>query len=393
MNETYDGRLQTEAKHIILRHYLQELALITFQAGYYPVLTYIDGFSGPWESKGDDYSDTSFMIAIKVLKDVQDQLGARGLRPIVKCFFAERKASSFAELDRMVKPYHAPAEGFHVATFKGKFEDAIPDIMAFAEGFSLTFIDPTGWTNYAFDKIAPLLKRTPGEVLVNFMYDHISRFATSWDKPEIIESFNGILRPGWPDRIDKLLPPGKGAERLFKKEFKEAGGFKFVVSTPIKKLAERIHFCITYGTRHPKGLKVYRGVEYMALREHDFRRFESNLAKEVSGAQEFMFTADDLHQKSTMDAELAAEKKAAAEWLESRLREGGRSLLFQGVWHAMLETFTLRWTDARDVCKEMADRGIILRTWKCAGSKRTKPDDRDWISLVVPALVENSTSL
>jgi hypothetical protein len=49
-----------------------------------------------------------------------------------------------------------------------------------------------------------------------------------------------------------------------------------------------------------------------------------------------------------------------------------RSLLFQGVWQAMLEIFTLRWTDARDVCKEMADRGIILRTWKSAGWKRNE---------------------
>ena len=34
-------------------------------------IAYVDGFSGPWKSKTEDFSDTSFMIAIGVLKDAQ----------------------------------------------------------------------------------------------------------------------------------------------------------------------------------------------------------------------------------------------------------------------------------------------------------------------------------
>ena len=77
MKPEYAGREQTLAKHFILEKYLQSLAFKLLLGGY-PTLTYVDGFSGPWESRTDDYSDTSFMIAIRVLKDAQAQLRAQG---------------------------------------------------------------------------------------------------------------------------------------------------------------------------------------------------------------------------------------------------------------------------------------------------------------------------
>ncbi|MER8638691.1 hypothetical protein [Mesorhizobium sp. M1365] len=63
MEAIYAGREQTAAKHFILRKYLQSLAFKVLLGGY-PTLTYVDGFSGPWEARTTDYSDTSFMIAI-----------------------------------------------------------------------------------------------------------------------------------------------------------------------------------------------------------------------------------------------------------------------------------------------------------------------------------------
>jgi three-Cys-motif partner protein len=379
MDDTYFLREQTAAKHFILRHYLQELALITLQ-GDFPTLTYVDGFSGPWLSRKADFSDTSFMIALCVLKDVQEQLRARGRNPAIKCFFVEKDPAAFTQLHTAVKAHHDAANGFYVETFQGRFEDSISSIMRFAGGMTLTFIDPTGWTDYAFDKIGPLLKRPASEALVNFMYDHISRF-TSWEDKTITESFNGILRPGWRDRIDQTLPPGEAAERLFRKEFKDAGAFEHVVSTPIKKLSDRTHFCITYGTRHPKGLEVYRTIEHRALRDHEFRRLESRLAKNEATGQSSLFTAAELNPSSTVDALHAAEQKTAIAWLEKRVRQTERGLLFEDVWPEMIELFILRKTDAKDICVELAKRGIIRPTWKDRGPRVRKPDDADLITL------------
>jgi hypothetical protein len=51
-------------------------------------ITYVDGFSGPWKTKTEDFSDTSFMIAINVLKDAQHQIWKQtGERRKIRCFF------------------------------------------------------------------------------------------------------------------------------------------------------------------------------------------------------------------------------------------------------------------------------------------------------------------
>src|SRR6266446_4601515 len=71
VTDAYSGREQTKAKHFILRRYLQALA---FKVLTFSDITYVDGFSGPWETKTENFSDSSFMIAISVLKDAQKQI-------------------------------------------------------------------------------------------------------------------------------------------------------------------------------------------------------------------------------------------------------------------------------------------------------------------------------
>ncbi|MGR9431352.1 three-Cys-motif partner protein TcmP [Rhizobium leguminosarum] len=101
MTHVYQGREQTEAKHFILRRYLQTLAFKTLHGGW-STLAYIDGFSGPWQSKTPDHSDSSFMIAVQVLKDAQTKARQSGKQPRIKCFFAEENRDSFAQLQAAV---------------------------------------------------------------------------------------------------------------------------------------------------------------------------------------------------------------------------------------------------------------------------------------------------
>jgi three-Cys-motif partner protein len=152
-------------------------------------VTYVDGFSGPWETKTENFSDSSFMIAIAVLLDAQKQILERtGVQRRIRCFFSENDPEAFAQLHEAVAQFHRPEEGFEIRTYRGKFEDAVGEIQSFVgASFPLIFIDPTGWTGYPFDKIKPLFARTKCEVLINFMYDFINRFAYSNDT-EIIDS-------------------------------------------------------------------------------------------------------------------------------------------------------------------------------------------------------------
>ena len=148
MTDPYLLRTQTKVKHFILKRYLQALAfkvLRTFD------ICYVDGFSGPWETQTEDFSDSSFMIAIEVLRDAQHQISAQtGRRPKISCFFSENDADAFAKLASAIAPFNKPNDGFEIKTYFGDFEDAVSEIQRFiGRSFPLIFIDPTGWTGYA----------------------------------------------------------------------------------------------------------------------------------------------------------------------------------------------------------------------------------------------------
>src|SRR6185437_1675096 len=125
----YVDREQTQAKHFILRGYLQELA---FKVLHGWDITYVDGFSGPWESKTDDFSDISFMIAIGVLKDAQNRVATQtGVRRKIKCFFSEKDTRAYEQMAAAVEPFNRTSEGFSIKTFHGEFVDAIEEIRNF----------------------------------------------------------------------------------------------------------------------------------------------------------------------------------------------------------------------------------------------------------------------
>ncbi|MBO9195044.1 three-Cys-motif partner protein TcmP [Rhizobium sp. 16-449-1b] len=380
MNNVYQGREQTEAKHIILRRYLQRLAFKTLLGGW-SNLAYIDGFSGPWESRTEDHSDSSFMIAIQVLKEVQQKARELGKKPSIRCFFVEENRQSFAQLQAAVAPFHKPADGFTIETFNGKFEDAVVQMKkTMAGSFALTFIDPTGWTGYEFEKVKPVFEHTPGEVLLNFMFDFVNRFTASSD-PVTLATFDGILGPGWKQRLDaSSLPREEALTAMFNEQFCAAGRFKFVLSTPIEKLSDRTHFRLVYGTRSAEGLDVYRDVEFLALKDHGMRRAHArhSLTETRSGQISLFDAGHDANMAGqTIEAQLVATKSAAADWLRGQLPNCPKP--FSEIWPAMLDQFMMRKVDAKQVCVDLGKAGEIRETWRMGGSKRRTPSETDLI--------------
>ncbi|TAX58915.1 three-Cys-motif partner protein TcmP [Rhizobium leguminosarum] len=379
MTNIYQGREQTEAKHFILRRYLQTLTFKTLLGGWNS-LAYIDGFSGPWQSRTADHSDSSFMIALEVLKDAQAKVRASGKRPRIKCFFSEENRNSYAQLQAAVAPHHDPTNNFFIETFNGKFENAVGHIQKTMLGsFALTFIDPTGWTGYEFDKVKPIFEHAPGEVLLNFMYDFVSRFTASSDL-KTLASFDGILGHGWQQRLDPILPREEGLLALFSEQFRQAGGFRYVLSTPIEKISDRTHFHIVYGTRNSKGLEAYRQVEYDALRDHGMRRAAAReVLRENRTGQTDMFGSAGAASMAevSIESQIAASKLQAKELVRHALPTCPRP--FSEIWPMILDVFPLRKTDAKDICAELGKAGVIKETWKLNSSKRRTPDDADQI--------------
>jgi three-Cys-motif partner protein len=375
---TYAGREQTRAKHFILRRYLQALAFKVLRGWD---IAYVDGFSGPWESQKADYSDTSFMIAILVLKEAQQIVeNQTGMRRKIKCFFSEKDATAFQRMTTAVAGYNRPEEGFEIKTFRGEFVDAVDEIRVYVgNSFPMIFIDPTGWTEYPFTKVAPLFTPDKCEVIINFMYDHVNRFISHPDE-KITGSFDPILGgPGWKDRLDPSLKPGAAVERLFRETLKSVGNFAYVVSTKIdKSTEERPHFFLAYGTKNRSGLKAFRETEYDALREHARDRSAAMTRKREEKTETVdLFSAHDADMREATIDDIVKDQMISAKdrLLQMLLNDGPKQ--FADVVDILLQAFMLRETNVKDICVELARENKIDRSW---GTGNRKPIDETMIA-------------
>jgi hypothetical protein len=376
--DPYLEREQTKAKHFILKRYLQALA---FKVLTISDITYVDGFSGPWNSQTEDFSDSSFMIALRVLQDAQKILESRGIRRRIRCFFSEIDPTAFKQLQAAVAPFNKPEEGFEVETYCGKFEDAVPQIKnAIGNSFALIFIDPTGWTGFAFEKIKEIFSSRMCEVLINFMYDHVNRFVASQDAATIA-SLDPILGgPAWGQRLDISLPRGLAVEKLFRDSLQRAGNFACVISTKIERnTVDRPHFFIAYATKNRNGLIVFRQTEYDALREQARNRANAKERKqEQKSSMTDLFAGHEADvQEETIDGIVEAQKVLASAHLLEVL-SSRQSLKFTQVVDVLLQVFILRETNVKDICVALEKDGRIEKTWG-PGSK--KPKDVDLIKL------------
>jgi three-Cys-motif partner protein len=277
------------------------------------------------------------MIALGVLKEAQRTIYEQTrVRRKIRCFFSEKSAAAYQQMVAAVAPFHGPGEGFEVMTFQGEFVDAVGAIRKFiGNAFPLIFIDPTGWTEYPLTKIAPLFAHAKCEVLINFMYGHISRFLTHPDE-KIIASLDPILGgPGWEDRLDLTMNKGPAVEELFRETLKAAGKFGYVVSTRIdKSTQERPHFFLAYGTKDRAGLKAFRETEYKALREHAKNRSAAMTRRLDERANTTSLFPE--FEEASIDDIVDEQKALAKEMLLEMLSTAPNGIVFVGVLDVML---------------------------------------------------------
>ncbi|MDA2925592.1 three-Cys-motif partner protein TcmP [Acidobacteria bacterium AH-259-L09] len=288
--EYYQGREQTYLKHFFLEKYLERVA---YHIGYFRRrFAYVDCFSGPWRSQEEAYSDTSFMIAVEQLRRVRQGLAERSRKPQIRCIFIEKESQAYQELERAT----TDITDINVKALYGEFERLVPEILReVGRSFAFFFIDPTGWTGFGLNRIQPILNHRPGEVLVNFMFDYINRFLEH-PGPDMEKTFNELFAgSGWRDVIRS---PNREAEIIsfYAGRMKEVGQFDYCTWTRIMKpLVEKSYFYLVYGTRHPKGLIEFRGVEKKFVEEQERVRSEAKQAERVRRTgQKELFRATDI---------------------------------------------------------------------------------------------------
>ncbi len=268
MDDRYQGREQSAAKHLILESYLEKLV---YKVGFNrPDLTlnYVDGFAGPWESQTDDLSDTSPFLALRKLIEVRDGLAKHHRQLAVRAFFVSTSRAGATQLRALESQFTAAAIQIEIGTF----EDALGAAASFARGgsnpFAFIFIDPTGWTGFGLRAITPLLRTGGNEVLINFMTGDVVRFVDTPD-PRFEGSFVDLFgdasyRDAWRglqglEREDRIVETYCG-------RVAQAGGYRHCVSSVVlSPRADRTRFHLVYGTRSDEGLVTFREVERAAL--------------------------------------------------------------------------------------------------------------------------------
>lgn len=258
--EYYEGNEQTFIKHYFLEKYLGRVLynVLSFTNEF----VYVDGFSGPWKSKDEKLGDTSFAIAVSQLEKFRGIFAKKGRTIKFRCLFNEMERGPYKELQEFCREERA----IETRPSNRDFESFVPEIVDYiGDAFSLTFIDPSGWTGFGLQKIAPLL-RLRGEVIINFMYYSVNRF---WEEPsaDLRRSLDSLYGgPGWEEEIQKMLAAGITREasimKVYAERIKSQTGVQYVIYSPIvNPVSDRSFFYLVYLTRSPKGLIEFRNIE------------------------------------------------------------------------------------------------------------------------------------
>jgi three-Cys-motif partner protein len=259
------GREHSAIKHFFLEQYLEPLCFKTLQYQKHgePTFAYIDGFTGPWSARDQNYTDTSFGVAINVLKRVKERLPSVRIRAV----FCEERRRAYADLSRFLA---SSGREIEAKPIRGRFEDHIAEIQSFIgdQGFRFAFIDPTGW-NVDVSAITPLLKGSWSEVVFNFMAYFIGRFP---DYEYVRSAYSSLLGSiDWKARYEALPYDMSNDEKvlqLFRDVLKEQWKFSHVLELPIRKAGhERIFYNLVYGTRSPHRVLTFREAQAKAEKE------------------------------------------------------------------------------------------------------------------------------
>ena len=162
----------TEAKHHILRYYLNEWFPILGR--YHQTLRYIDGFSGPGEYEGGEPG--SPLVALETIRQHNQFNAFAQAAKNIEFLFVDRKSEYYRHLKTKIDgTYHPSAFGIEVE--QGEFEHVMTRLLDDFESDerqmppTLVFIDPFGPAGFSMDLLERLSSFRRMEVLINLNYN------------------------------------------------------------------------------------------------------------------------------------------------------------------------------------------------------------------------------
>jgi three-Cys-motif partner protein len=343
-SELYLDREQTYVKHVILRTYLERFAYII--GSWADSITYVDGFSGPWQTRSEDFRDTSFAIAIEELQKArQHLLETRNKRVSIRCFFVEAEGHAFKKLEA----FRDSAKEVEVEISNSKFETAIPKIRSFlkqpsGKKFAFILVDPKGWDGFSMTAMASLLQLPNLEVLVNFMTSFIKRFMQSPD--ELTQKqLEALFGDGSFRRVIQGLA---GLEReyaavdAYASNLAKVGNFKYACKALVLNPEfDKTHYHLVYATRNAKGVEVFKQAESKAMKEMNLVRAQVDQRKreEKTKQKELFDTPIGVSRHYTELREFFLKKARADVW--KRLFEQ-QEIMYDSLWEVAMR-FPVVW--------------------------------------------------
>lgn len=358
--DLYEKREQTLVKHYILRHYLERFAHIV--GSRWESITYVDGFAGPWNVRSPELKDSSFYIAIEELRKARATYRERGRDIRLRCFFLEENREAYQQL----KSFAEGVKDVEIQARNGSFEQSVGSILTFIRGggqrtFPFIFIDPTGWTGFACQLIAPLLKLDPGEVLINFMTSHIRRFLSDENSRQsigdlfgssaVVERVSGLNGQD----LDDALVDKYG--RVLKKE----GSFKYVLpAIVLHPEIDRTHFHLIYATRHPKGFEVFKKAEESAMPAMEQLRAGAQLRRQEERTRQMgLFSAAEASTTSPYYDQLRDRYISRAKHRTLNALKDRKRISYNEAWASALESPLVWEKDLRDWIEGWQSAGLV----------------------------------
>jgi three-Cys-motif partner protein len=360
----YEDREQTAVKHQILTRYLS--AFVPIVGNWASDITYIDCLAGPWESVNPDFEDASFARAIHVLRSARGVLQTRGKSPTMRCLFIEKDSDSYAKL----KQYCDGISDIEVTARHWDLTEHVHDVVRFAKernnSFPFTFIDPNGWEQLEIDLIRPILAMVPGEVLINFMTSWIMRFISVEGK-----GFDRVLGDDW-TRLAKLKGEEQEDElvRSYANAVRVAGGFKYVCTLPVLKAnQDAFHFQMIYGTRHMRGVEVFKETEkHIIPFMHDTRAQAQARKRFLQSGQHDLLQPEERYRERKFTRYQVRSLKAARSELRSIL-ESSKAMPYDDAWAIAMQHSGVMDSDFREWLTEWKASGLLQITNQRPGQR------------------------
>jgi three-Cys-motif partner protein len=370
---SYQGREQAFVKHYLLEKYLERLFHKTGRS--FDTIVYVDGYSGPWQSQGQNFDDTSFGIALGALRKAKASWAANG-RPVhVEAHLVEKSRTAYRELETIKAKY----PDIKIQTYLGDFRNLVGEIadQISTQAFSFILIDPKG-RRLNLQSLVPLIGRKNSEVLFNFMFEFINRAASM--QVEVVSGGLDELIPvgGWRNRL-QLARTAKERKQVlidaFSASLAQFGGYDFVAETPIlRPIKDRTLYSLIYATRKPVGLEVFRDCQVPALEEQSQIRGEAKVRNAVEkGQQEELFSSFNEMAPDDTLVSLNGELTRAEDMLLALVPSSPASVSYGEIWPQVLTRHVVRKMHVGEIAARLkADGRIIFLDWP---AKKRRPED------------------